>query len=54
MLILLHYLPFILFAALALLAIAVVFGDDDKARRAHAERSRNHHYAWNDRTSHRD
>jgi len=53
MLMLLHYLPYILFAALALLAIVVFFGDEDKAKRAHAERSR-HHYGWNDRTAHRD
>ena len=50
---LLHYLPYILFVALALLAIVVFLSDEDKTKRAHVERSHNH-YGWNDRTAHRD
>ncbi len=56
MLALLHYLPHFLITALGLLALAVMFGDDDREtrKRAHLERPRRRHYAWNDHRAHRD
>ena len=50
---LLHYLPYFLGAALVLLALAVMFGDDIGKKRSQPERPRRH-YAWNDRGAHRD
>ena len=54
MLALLHYLPHILFAALALLAFAVLFSDDGAGKRTRPERPRRHYYTWNDRSARRD
>ena len=54
MLMLLHYLPHALIAALTLLALAVMFSDDDIPKRSHLERPRRRHYVWDDHRAHRD
>ena len=54
MLTILHYLPHILFSGLAVLALVVLFSDDDRKKRAFPQRVRQQHYTWNDRSAHRD
>ena len=54
MLTILHYLPHMLFSGLAVLALAALFSDDDRKKRAFPERVRQHHYRWDDRSAHRD
>ena len=49
MLTLLHYLPHIIFAGLAMLALVAMFRDDGRRKRAVPERVRRRHYVWNDR-----
>ena len=49
MLTLLHYLPHIIFAGLAMLALVAMFSDDGRNKRAVPERVRRRHYVWNDR-----
>ena len=49
MLTLLHYLPHIIFAGLAMLALVAMFSDDGRRKRAVPERVRRRHYVWNDR-----
>ena len=49
MLTLLHYLPHIIFAGLAMLALAAMFSDDGRRKRAVPERVRRRHYVWNER-----
>ena len=48
MLTLLHYLPHIIFAGLAMLALVAMFSDDGHSKRAVPERPRRRHYVWND------
>lgn len=48
MLTLLHYLPHIIFAGLAMLALVAMFSDDGRNKRAVPERARRRHYVWND------
>ena len=48
MLTLLHYLPHIIFAGLAMLALAAMFSDDGRRKRIIPERVRRRHYVWND------
>ena len=48
MLTLLHYLPHIIFAGLAMLALVAMFSDDGPRKRAIPERARRRHYVWND------
>lgn len=48
MLTLLHYLPYLLLSALALLALAVMFGDSGPKKRAEPQRIRQQHYTWSD------
>lgn len=54
MLTLLHYLPHIIFAGLAMLALVAMFSDDGRKKRAFPERVRQQHYLWKDRSAHRD
>ena len=49
MLTLLHYLPHIIFAGLAMLALVAMFSDDGRRKRAVPERVRRRHYVWNER-----
>jgi len=48
MLTLLHYLPHIIFAGLAMLALVAMFSDDGRNKRAIPSRARRPHYVWND------
>ena len=48
MLTLLHYLPHVIFAGLAMLALVAMFSDDGRNKRAGPERARRRHYVWND------
>jgi hypothetical protein len=48
MLTLLHYLPHIIFAGLAMLALVAMFSDDGRNKSAVPERARRRHYIWND------
>jgi hypothetical protein len=48
MLTLLHYLPHIIFAGLAMLALVAMFSDDGRNKHAVPERARRRHYVWND------
>ena len=54
MLTLLHYLPHIIFAGLAMLALVAMFSDDGRNKRAVPERARRQHYVWNDHPPRRD
>jgi hypothetical protein len=48
MLTLLHYLPHVIFAGLAMLALVAMFSDDGRTKSAVPERTRRRHYVWND------
>jgi hypothetical protein len=54
MLTILHYLPHIIFAGLAILALVAMFSDDGRKKRAFPERVRQQHYLWNDHNPRRD
>ena len=47
MLTLLHYLPHVIFAGLAMLALVAMFSDDGRTKSAVPERARRRHYVWN-------
>ena len=48
MLTLLHYLPHVIFAGLAMLALVAMFSDDGRTKSAVPERARRRHYVWYD------
>lgn len=48
MLTLLHYLPYLLLAALGLLALAVMFSDSGAKKRSEPQRIPRQHYTWSD------
>ena len=54
MLTILHFLPYMLFAGLAFLGLAVMFGEGNSDKRPHPQRLPRQYYAWNDRNTRRD
>ena len=54
MLTILHYLPYVLFAGLAFLVLAVMFSEGGNGKRPHPQRLPRQYYTWNDRNSRRD
>jgi len=50
----LHLLPYILFAGLAVLALVAMFSDDGSKKRAFPQRIRQQHYVWSDNHPRRD
>jgi hypothetical protein len=51
---LLHYLPHFVFFSVALLALIVLFSDDDRKKRSTPQRVKHQQYLWNDHSAHRD
>jgi hypothetical protein len=51
MLILLHYLPYMLFAGLAGLALVTMFGQAESGKRPHLQRLPRQHYVWSGHNS---
>ena len=54
MLTILHYLPYIIFTGLAVLALVALFSDDGRKKRLYPQRIRQQHYVWNDNHPRRD
>ena len=51
---LLHYLPYVLFAGLGMLALVAMFSDDGRRKRTCPERVRRQPYVWDDSNSRRN